>query len=237
MTKSTAFVIAYAAIFLGNPALAADSGVVAPRTLTVTGTGQAKAAPDEANFSAGVVAMGTTAREALAANSKAMNAVIASLKRQGVPDKSIQTANISLNPQYKPCKPDVACTPKISGYEVSNTVTVTTEIGKAGPVLDALVASGANQIGGISFAIHDPKPLLSEARTAAVKDALDRAQTIARAAGVTLGPILEMNEGGSYVPRPMFKTFAARAVAQEAMPVAGGEETLSANVSVTFEIK
>ncbi|GAA0551156.1 hypothetical protein FHS83_001330 [Rhizomicrobium palustre] len=235
MTKSTAFVIAGTAIFLGNFALAAD--LAPPRTLIVTGTGQAKAAPDEANFSAGVVAQGVSAREALAANSKAMNAVIASLKHQGVPDKAIQTANISLNPQYTPCKPNVACTPKISGYEVSNTVMVTTGIDKAGPVLDALVASGANQIGGISFAIHDPKPLLSEARTEAVKDAMDRAQTIAKAAGITLGSILSINEGGSYVPQPMFKAAAMRAMAQEAMPVAGGEETLSANVSITFEIK
>lgn len=237
MTKSTGFVIACAAIFLGNSALAADLAAPSPRTLTVSGSGIAKSAPDEANFSAGVVAQATTAGEALAANSRAMNAVFASLKRQGVPDKAIQTANLSLNPQYSPCKPNIACTPKITGYEVSNTVMVTVGIDKAGPVLDALVASGANQIGGISFSIHDPKPLLTEARAAAVKEALDHAQTIAHAAGVSLGPILSIDEGGSYAPQPKFKAMAVRAMDVGSLVTMGGEETLSANVSITFEIK
>lgn len=237
MTKSAAFVTAYAIFFLGNPALAADLGAPAPRTLTVTGQGTAKAAPDEANFSAGVVSQGQTAALALSANARAMNAVFASLRRQGVPDKSIQTSGLSLSPQYQQCKPNQPCPQKIVGYEVSNTVSVTVDLDKAGPVLDALGASGANQMGGIGFSIHDPKPLLSQARTEAVKDAMDRAQTIAKASGVTLGPILSIAEGGSYVPRPMYKAMSTRALAQEAMPVAGGEETLSANVTVTWELK
>lgn len=215
---------------LAVPALAAD-----PRTLTVTGSGVVKAAPDEANFSTGVVAQGPTAREALAANSKAMAGVIAALKRQGVPDKAIQTANLSLNPQYQSCKPNVACAQKIIGYEVANTLTVTTAFDKAGVVLDALVASGANQIGGISFAIHDEKPLLSEARAAAVKDALDKAATYAKAAGVSLGPIQSIQEAGAEPPRPMFKAMAG--LAERAVPLAGGEETVTASVSITWVLQ
>lgn len=217
---------------LAVPAVAADPS---PRTLTVTGTGQVKATPDEASFSTGVVAQGASAREALAANSKAMAGVIAALKRQGVPDKAIQTANLSLSPQYAPCKPDVACPQKIVGYEVSNTVTATTPFDKAGVVLDALVASGANQIGGISFAIRDPKPLLTAARADAVKDAIDKAATYAKAAGVTLGPILSISEGGSSAPpQPMFKAMAMRA---DAVPLAAGEQAVSADVSITWTIQ
>jgi uncharacterized protein YggE len=225
------------AVLLLASALAVPAGAAdpTPRTLTVTGTGQVKAAPDEANFSTGVVAQGPTAREALAANSKAMAAVIASLKRQGVPDKAIQTANLSLNPHYAPCKPDVACPQKITGYEVSNTLTVTTAFEKAGVVLDALVASGANQIGGIAFAIHDPKPLLTAARAEAVKDAIEKASVYAKAAGVSLGPILSISEGGSSAPpQPMFKAYAMRA---EAVPLAAGEQTVSADVSITWSIQ
>jgi len=237
MTKSTAFVIACTAFFWGTAALAADPGNPIPRTLTVTGQGTAKAVPDEANFSAGVVAQGASAREALAANSRAMNAVLATLKRQGVPDKAIQTSNLSVSPQYDVCKPNAACRQKITGYEVSNNVSVTVGIDKAGPVLDALVASGANQMGAISFSIHDPKPLLSEARADAVKDAFDRAQTIAKAAGLSLGPILSIQEGGSYTPRPLYRTMMKAEFAAAPAPVAAGEETLSANVSITWELK
>lgn len=208
-----------------------------PRTITVSGTGEVKAVPDEASFSTGVVSEAPTAAGALSANSKAMAAVLASLKRQGVPEKSVQTSGLSLNPRYSPCKPDADCTPKITGYQVSNTVFVQTDVAKAGVVLDALVASGSNQIGGISFAIRDPKPLLAEARKAAVKDALEKAAIIAGAAGVGLGPVLSIQDNGGEAPRPMLKVSGYRAMAQEAMPIAGGEETVSAAVSVTFEIK
>jgi uncharacterized protein len=207
-----------------------------PRTLTVTGLGTAKAAPDEANFSAGVVSQGPTASQALAANSRAMNAVFATLKKQGIPEKAIQTSNLSLSPQYQTCKPNMACPQRIVGYEVSNTVSVTVGLDKAGPVLDALVASGSNQFGGVSFSIHDPKPLLAEARADAVKDALERGALYAKTAGVSLGPILSIQEGGSEAPRPMYRSMNKMMAGAEAMPVAGGEESVSANVSITWTI-
>ena len=124
------------AVLSTAPAWAAPTDT--PRTLSVNGQGIAKAAPDEASFSSGVVAQGPTAREALAANSRAMNAVFATLKRSGIPDKAIQTSNLSLSPQYQQCKPNVACPQKIVGYEVSNTVSVTVGIDQTGAVLDAL---------------------------------------------------------------------------------------------------
>lgn len=225
-----------ALILAGSAAAAAPDQAAPPRTLTVSGTGIAKAAPDEASFSTGVVAQAATARAALAANSQAMNAVIASLKKQGVPDKAIQTSNLSLNPQYQTCKPGVACPQKIVGYAVSNTVSVTVGLDKVGTVLDALVGAGANQIGGISFSIHDPKPLLQQARADAVKDAIDKAQAFAKAAGVSLGAILTIDEGGSQAPRPVFRSMDKAMFANAAPPVAAGEESVSASVSITWII-
>lgn len=222
---------------LGLAALSAVPAAAgeAARTLSVTGTASVFAAPDEASFSTGVVSQGKTAATALNANSKAMAAMIASLKKQGVPEKAIQTANLSLSPQYQPCKPEVVCVQKITGYEVSNTLSVTVGVDKAGTVLDALVAAGANQIGGISFSIHDTKALLKEARAAAVKDAIEKAETLAKAAGVALGPIQSIHDGGASIPRPMFKAMAV--MAERAVPLAAGEEEVSANVSITWEIK
>ena len=138
---------------------------------------------------------------------------------------------------FRSCKPNVACPQRIVGYQVSNNVDVTVEdMSKTGPVLDALVSSGSNQIGGIGFSIHDPKPLLAKARQAAVADAIERAQTIAKAAGVTLGPILSISESGYEAPRPVY---AMRAMAMPAPPppVAGGQESLSATVSITWALK
>jgi uncharacterized protein YggE len=210
----------------------------APRTMTMSGQGVAKAAPDQAQFSTGVVTQDRTAALALAANSRAMNAVFATLKRLGIPDKDIQTSNFSLSPQYQVYKPGTTGPQRIVGYKVSNTVNITVEdFDKTGAVLDALVSSGSNQIDDISFSIRDTKPLLTQARVAAVKDAIDRAQTYAKAAGVTLGPILSIQEGGSaYQPRPMFDKMAVMAEAAPP-PVAGGEESVSANVTITWAIQ
>jgi uncharacterized protein YggE len=223
------------ALILAAPALAA-APQDPPRTLTVTGTGIAKAAPDEASFSTGVVSQAPTAGAALAANTKAMNAVIATLKRQGVPEKAIQTSNLSLNPQYQVCKPNMACPQKIVGYEVANTVTVTIGLDKAGAALDALVASGANRVDGIGFAIHDEKPLLAEARAEAVKEAIAKAEAYAKSAGVSLGPILSIQDLGGGDPYVKNKMGSLRAMAG-AMPIEGGEQSISTTVSITWEIK
>ena len=226
------------ALALAVPALAADPP--APRTLSVSGLGEVKSAPDQSNLSAGVTTQATTAAQALAANSRAMNAVFATLKRLGIPDKDIQTSDFSVQPQYQSCKPGTSCPQRIVGYQVSNNVDVTVEdLDKTGAVLDALVSSGSNQIGGINFSIHDPKPLLRAARAAAVADAIDRAQTYAKSAGVTLGPILSIDEGNNEAPRPVFgyRMRASAGMPAAPPPVAGGEELVSANVTITWQIQ
>jgi uncharacterized protein len=220
----------FIASLTGAPAWAADTP-----TLTVSGQGTIMAAPDEANFSTGVVSQAPTAAQALAANSRAMNAVFATLRRLGIADKDIQTSDFSLSPEYQTCKPGVACPQRIVGYQVSNNVDVTVEdMSKTGAVLDALVTSGSNQIGGIGFSIHDPKPLLAKARAEAVQDAIDRATTYARAAGVTLGAIQSIGESGAEPPRPVY---AMKAMMAAPPPVAGGQESVSATVTITWALK
>jgi len=206
-----------------------------PRLLTVTGEGEVKAKPDQATLSAGVVTEGKTAAAALAANSRAMNAVFDTLKRLGIPERSIQTSEISVQPQY----PNDARVPRrITGYQVSNTVSVTVDdLDRLGPALDALVSSGANSLGDIGFGLRDPKPLEAQARAAAVRDAARKAETMARAAGVSLGPIISITEGVGTEPVPLGRRMPALMAMKEATPVAAGEETISANVTVSWDIR
>jgi uncharacterized protein YggE len=220
------------------PAMAQSNAEAAPRTLSVSGEGEVKAVPDEALLSAGVVSQSRTAAEALAVNRRAMNAVFAALKAQGIPDKSIQTSDFTVSPQYDSGR-NGSGPQRLVGYQVSNTVSVSVDdLAKLGATIDALVASGSNSLGGVSFAIRDPKPLLAQARAAAVKDALDRAETYAGAAGVTLGRAITISESENDVsmPRPMFRAMAVMNGAP-ASPTAAGEESVSAGVSMTFEIK
>ena len=185
------------------------------RTISVSGEGEALGKPDQAHLSAGVVTQAPTAAAALSANTAAMNRVFGALKLLGIPDNKIQTSNFSVQPQYPPFRPDAAEPRAITGYQVSNQVTVIVDdLAKLGGALDALVRSGANQVGGVSFAIADPKPLAERARAAAVADAMAKARTLASAAGVTLGPLLSIQEGGGVRPGPVFA--AARALAAPA---------------------
>jgi hypothetical protein len=207
------------------------------RTISITGQGGAKAVPDEALLSAGVTTQARTAAAALAANSRAMNAVFETLRKAGVADKDMQTSDFSVQPQYSADKGPQ----RVTGYQVSNNVSVTVEnLSSLGATLDALVSSGANTIGDISFGFRDAKELMQKARAAAVADAIARAQVIAKAAGITLGPIASISENsGSYeAPRPMYRMMAGLNEAAAAPPpVASGQESLSDSVSITWEIR
>ena len=118
----------------------------------MSGQGEVRAAPDTVMLSAGVSAQAPTAAAALAANSSRMQAVIAALKKQGVPDKDIQTSNFSVSPQYangngdsRRASPAIRSTIRCGcGWTMSS---------KLGATLDALVTAGANQMNGINFSI------------------------------------------------------------------------------------
>jgi len=203
-----------------------------PRTLTMTGSATAKAAPDMADISAGVSTEAPTAAAALAANSTAMTRLFAALDRAGVARGNVQTSSFSVSPVY--ANPGQGAPQRLTGYRVSNDLHVVLEdIAKTGATLDALVAAGANQMNGLSFTIKDPAPLQAKARAGAVADAKLRAQQYAAAAGLTLGPIQSVSEGGGEPPRPMYRVMAMAAPA----PIAVGEESVGASVTIVWEIR
>lgn len=232
-------VLAGAVALMASTAFAtaeAAEAMMAQRTITVSGDGEVAGKPDQARLSAGVVTQAETAAAALNANSAAMNRVFAALRMAGIPETRMQTSNFSVQPQYAPYRQENPEPQRIIGYQVSNNVTVTVDdLTKVGPTLDALVRSGANQLGGIQFTIADPKPLAERARTAAVADGAAKARTLAMAAGVTLGPLMSMQE--TMVGRPIPVFAMARAVAAEATPIAQGEETVSVTVQMVYAIQ
>lgn len=239
---SAAFVFVVAAIAATATFLMTAQPVAAqdepPRVITVSGMGEATARPDQATVNLGVLSEATTAREALSANNAAMQAVFDQLTQIGIPEENIQTSNFSISPQYPPYRPNGESEPhRIIGYQVSNMVSVLFEdLDDLGPGLDAIVSSGANQLYGISFSISETDDLLMAARADAVADARAKAEVLAEAAGVTLGRVLNISEGGASYPQPMMYARAEMAM-DSSVPVAAGQQTLSANVSMTFEIE
>jgi len=204
--------------------------------ISVAGVGKSYQAPDVATVSAGVVTEAPTAQEAMSANARKMNAVISALKAAGIQNRHIQTSQLSLNPQY-----DYANRrkPRITGYNARNTVTARSEnLDQVGPMLDALVESGANNINGINFSIKDAEGAKSEARREAVKNARRKADEMATAAGVRLGRILQMSESShGFRPQPMMMARGLAADVAESTPVQGGEQTLSVTVNITYVIE
>jgi uncharacterized protein YggE len=208
--------------------------------LDISASADIKAAPDIAVISSGVVTIAKTADQAMKDNSLKMNAVFAAVKKSGLADKDIQTSGLSLNPQYN--YPQNAA-PTITNYQATNTVTIKIrDMKNIGPVMDALIAQGANQLNGPNFSVDNPDILMDMARKEAVKKAVDRANLYAAAANMKVKRIIIMSEQGGYnAPMPMMamaRSDKMMASSESApTPVATGEVGMSVTVSVSFELE
>jgi len=219
-----------ALLMIAAPAVADD----APRTLSVSGQGEVSAVPDIARITTGVQMRAELAGDAMRMTSDAMAEVFASLDAQGIDPADVQTSSLSLDPVWDDDPERRSGPPDVVGYVAGNMVTVRLrDVGAIGSVVDALVVAGANRFQNIGFAIDEPEPLLEEARRAAVADARATAELLAGAAGVTLGPVLSLNESGGYRPQPMF----AQADMARSTPVAEGSMSLSAQVQMVYAIE
>lgn len=202
--------------------------------LSISADAQATRVPDIATLSSGVVTQATDANTALRSNADQMTKVMAAIKAAGIAERDVQTTGISIYPQYRYAENQP---PAITGYQASNTVNVKVrDISRLGKVLDALVASGSNQINGPSFEIDEPEAAYDEARRNALKKAQARAEMYASALGLRVRRIVSISEGGGYNPPgpiPMMKMAAMEA---RDTPVSPGETSLTASVNVVFEL-
>jgi uncharacterized protein YggE len=223
---------ALAGTLFATPVLADDAKP--PRLIQLTGHGEVKMKPDLAVVTVGVLTEAPSARDAVSANNDAMTNVLTRLKNEGIADKDLQTSNFSVSPRYD-YQNNAA--PRLIGYDVSNTVSVTVRnLDKLGGVLDGVVSEGSNQVNGVMFSLADPEPAADEARKLAVEDALRKAKIYAEAAGVTLGEIASMGEGiANPPPVPIYRKAMAEAAA--AVPIAQGEQTVGIDVNIAWEIK
>lgn len=222
--------MAAAALLAAQPAVAETA---LPPAISVVGEATIQVPPDLATLDGGVSNDAKTAKEAAAANNDAMTKVLQALKASGIKDEDLQTARLSLLPQYAaPSRPGPN---SLTGYRASNRVTIRLrDVGNVGGVIDTLVGAGANEIGGVNFSVVAPSKRLDEAREKAMADARRKAEIYARAAGVTLGAPLSIAEETAQGPSPYRKMAAGLAASA---PVAPGEETLTVNVSVSWAIK
>lgn len=214
---------------------AADINPLSPAVITVSGEGAVTAVPDMALVTVGVTTQAKDATEAMAANNRAMASLFRTLDEFGISTIDRQSSSFSVYPRYDRSS-DGRNESQITSYVVSNQLTIRClEIDRLGELLTAVVASGSNQLGSLSFGNVDEADLLDEARTRAVTNARHKASLYAEAAGGKLGRVVSISEGGASQPGPLMRT--GMAMQMEAVPVAAGENEYRSVVSVVFELE
>lgn len=206
-------------------------------SVTVTGMGRSNVTPDRFTFTVGVQTVAPTVDDAVTQNNRRVAAVIAALKKAGARDGDIQTSQFGIWPQQDYREGQM---PRITGYQVSNNVTVrSTKIDDAGRLLGIAIGAGVNNASGLNFEVSDPARGREPGLRAAFNDARAKAALLAQAAGRTLGPAIVINEGVERGPQPLMQQ---RAMAMEAkvagdVPVEAGSEELVFHVTVTFALR
>ena len=215
---------------------AEDLGGTSPALISVSGEGSVTATPDMAMVNVGVTTQAQDASDAVAANNRAMAELGKVLDDFGIAERDRKTSNFNIYPRYDHGRNGDRA-PQISSYEVSNQLTIRVrQVDRLGELLNAVVKSGSNRIGSLSFANADDAALRDEARQLAVKDAKHKAALYAEAAGGKLGRIVSISEAGAAQPRPLMNARMMMADA-ESVPVSAGENEIRAVVNVVYEFE
>jgi uncharacterized protein YggE len=228
-------------------------------TINVDGTGYVVAVPDVATFSFSVTDTEKTVADAQAKATTKINAALASLRQQGIADKDISTQSYTINPHYEyqnavcpAMAPNAASSVSycpsgksvLTGYDVSETIQVKVrDLAKAGAIFSSIGTLGVQNVNGLDFAVDDPTSVQAQARDKAIADAKAKADVLAKQLGVKIDRVISFSENSGGYPRPMMYGAMDKAVmaqgstAAVAPEIPTGEQKVTSNVTVTYEIK
>ncbi|MCH8490099.1 MAG: SIMPL domain-containing protein [Oceanicaulis sp.] len=219
------------------PAAFAQSAAPEPARMDLSATGSVSVTPDQAHVSSGVVTRADNAADALRANGQAMTRVFAELRRAGVAERDMQTRQLTVSPVYSQPGRDTNESRRITGYEARNTVTaLIRDLDRTGPVIDALVNAGANQLEGVRFGYSREDEARNEARRAAVEELHARRDLYSDIGGFRIVRLLSFSESGGYRPESGLYAVSMRADSSST-PVAAGEMTIEVTVNAGWEIE
>lgn len=230
MRNATLLAVLCAGLSLGAKPVSAQ-GTPAPPQIVVTGTGEARVAPDRAIVLLGVQSRATTVAAAAAENARRIKAILDTLKSMGLSGEQLMTVNYSVSPEMTGMQ-----TPKVTGYVVTNSVRAEVRrLDDVGAVIDASLAKGANEISSLQFYSSKADSTQRAALAAAVADARAQAEVLARAAGGTLGPLIELSSAQEPIrpiAQPLMRVSAAMASVRT--PIEPGEQTIMATVTARW---
>lgn len=205
-------------------------------TLSLPAYGEVSVPPDEATMDVGVETAAPTAVEASRANATQMGRVVAALRGSGVADRDMQTAQLSLSPQYAY---ESGHSPRLTGYQASNRLSVVIhDLSNLGRVADFATGAGATNLGQISFGLENPTAAENSARVAAVKSLEDKAALYAQATGYRINRLVSLSEGEGprlFAPAPLYLSAAKQNIAAPT-PVEEGRIKVRVDVIGLFEL-
>jgi hypothetical protein len=211
-----------------------SDGLAPLNTVTSAGSGEALAAPDMAEMYFGASVLEPDAKAALGNAGAAAEAITEAVKAAGVSAEDIQTANVSVFPEYRGGENKA---PEITGYRASVQVRVKIrDLAAIGEVISSASDAGANEINGPTFMLDDDEDAQSIAIEDAIDDARRRAEVMAGAAGRTLGGVISVSEAGVSIP-PVYWAGLERAAADYSIAIEPGQLNVTASVTVVFELK
>ena len=221
-------------LFIAFICAAAVFAQSAARTISVSGSGSVKVPADKARLTFSVQTREASAINSVQNNAAKMNNVYAALKKIGIAETDISTANYSLYQEsiYRDGKNE-------PGYYVTSNdiIVVLDEVEKAGLVIDTAISAGVNRMNGISFSVKDSKAALDQARILAFQQAKEKAELYAKEAGCKLGKVLTIMENSGAYPVVRAMSDAKMEYASNATTISAGQDSIDVSVSVVFELK
>ncbi len=212
------------------------AGAETLRQITVTGQGRVEAAPDMATITLGVTTERAAADDAMRGNAEQVARMLEVLRAEGIEGRDMQTGNLNLHPRHAPGGSGTGGI-RITGFAATSTVAVRVrDIQALGRILDLVLEAGVNRMHGLHFGFADPEARQDIARMAAIRDARRKAELYATAAGAGLGRVIAISETGSTAQRPAMMQAQASARVRADIPIAGGEVTTRATVTVVHEL-
>lgn len=217
---------------------AINQPVEQPPQIITAARGEVRVDPDRATIQISVQTRAATAAAAASQNAAKQKAVFDALRALGLASDQLSTINYNVYPEqrYEPNRE-----PVVIGYNVTNTLLVDVKnLSQVGPVIDAALSKGANMITSLQFYASNTDEARRTAITSAIQKARLDAEAAARAAGGSLGGLLEVSVGTHYAPPPRPLAMArgqVAAAAPEATPINPGEQTLSVDVTTRWRFR
>ncbi|MFP6723318.1 MAG: SIMPL domain-containing protein [Candidatus Poribacteria bacterium] len=217
-----------------------DTNIIVPdstqsKGIRVSGTGIVKASPDIIHASIGVQTFDEKAKTAVDINNEKINAIFSALTEKGVSKTDFETVSFNIYPQrdFRRDPPN-----QIVGFQVNNTISVTIRnLNHVGEILQATIQAGANNISGINFTVEDVVKVREKARVEAVKDAKQKAESMAETLGVKVGKVISLNETGGNYPPVVRREYDVTMADAEVPIQTPSELEISITVEIIFEIE